>query len=92
MMIPASDLNAMDVYNPANPTPFWDRKITLIAISKTGKWLATKCVTGKKAMIANADKSDTFCFAWTGGYSTNIFSITIKELQNIVKDLENGKG
>ena len=79
------DCNAMDTYKEENPMPFWDRKVTLIAFDKHGNWWATKSIGGKTSMIKNKEKSDTFCCAWTGQYSTNIFRITQPELKSLIK-------
>lgn len=79
------DKNAMDVFTETNPMPFWHRSVTLIVFDNKGDWYATKSVGGKKAMIENMEKGDTFCCAWTGQYSTNIFTIQHKDLKALLK-------
>ena len=79
------ECNAMDEYKEDGGMPFWDRKVTLIQFDRKGNWLAAKSVGGKKAMIEKMEKSDTFCCAWTGQYSTNIFKIDQPILRKIYK-------
>jgi hypothetical protein len=66
--------------------PFWDRKVTLICFYASSAWIATKSVSGKKIIIENKEKSDTFCCAWTGKYSSNIFGVTHKQLDKYLND------
>ena len=80
-----SNCNAMDIYTPDKLMPFWDRKVSLIVFDKENCILAAKSVGGKKAMIENMEKSYTFCCAWTGQYSTNIFPMTQKDLKDLLK-------
>lgn len=80
-----AECNALDIFKTETPMPFWDRKVTLIVVSKDGHLFAAKNVGGKKALMENVEKTDTICCAWTGNYSTNIFPITIPDLK-ILKD------
>ena len=79
------DFNAMDTFKPDGGMPFWDRMVTLIVFEKGGPWKAAKSNSGKTAMIENMELSDTFVCVWTGHYSSNIFSITHKELKGLNK-------
>ncbi len=79
----AIEFNAMDTFKPDGQMPFWNRMVTLIVVEKDGNWHAAKSVGGKKAMIENMEKSDTFLIAWTGKYSSNIFRITHAELKKL---------
>ena len=78
-------MNAMELYQPGGLMPFWDRMVTLVVV-RNGIFMATKKVDGKKEIIAKAVETDTLMIAWTGKYSTNIFSISLRELKGIPLD------
>lgn len=71
-----------------NFLPFWERRVTLIVFTKAGFIGASKSVSGKKEMIKNMETSDTFCCAWTGHYSTDIFLLTKKDLMKFMTETQ----
>jgi hypothetical protein len=79
------EFNAMDVFSPDGRMPFWNRTVTLVSFNPDNTWCAAKSNAGKTAMINNMDPTDTFLCVWTGKYSSNIFSITHKELRELTK-------
>jgi hypothetical protein len=66
-MIPAGPL-------PTN-CPFWDRSVTLGRVHDTSVSFTTS-IMRKRQELNNIDEYATYFVAWTGKYSTDLFTFT----------------
>lgn len=66
--------------------PVGDRCVTWIIVEASGRVQSAKNTPGKEQMLLNAEDSDRFYLAWTGEYSTDIFTVPFAMLKERTKD------
>lgn len=65
--------------------PLFNKKVTLIVVSNSGRIYASKAISGKVDLIENIEKGDQPIIVWTGEWSTDAFIVTIPELKKLHK-------